>query len=101
MTFDWDEGNLSHIERHGVTAELVETTKEWAMLKPPYVRNGEVRAVAVGRTRHGRLLAMVITMRGDKVRVVTARYASEQERKWWHAENEKRQAGRGGDEGGS
>jgi YD repeat-containing protein len=93
VTFDWDEGNLSHIERHGVrAAEVEEALAGPVVWDQPYVRNGEERATAWGRTQAGRILAITITMRGAKLRVITAHTAKKRERKRY-AEHEKSQSG--------
>jgi uncharacterized protein len=92
VQFDWDEGNRSHIERHGVTtAEAEEALKGHLLYDPPYVRNDEVRANVRGRTWAGRVLAIVFTQRGAKLRVVTARDAKRKERKLY-AQYEKGQS---------
>jgi uncharacterized DUF497 family protein len=71
--FDWDPNNLRKIRAHGVRRE----DAEQALLNDPvpvYEQdvNGELRYVYYGETDAGKLLALVITERGEKVRVVTA-----------------------------
>jgi hypothetical protein len=71
--FEWDPNNLRKIRAHGIEREEV----EWALLHDPVpiyeqVVEGEFRFVYYGETRNGRLLAVVFTERGDKLRVVTA-----------------------------
>ncbi len=73
MVFDWDENNLEHIARHGVTAHEVEEL----MMNDPLdfgrvLRNGEDRTVQVGITDDGRFLTVITAERGYKIRVVTA-----------------------------
>ena len=92
MAFDWDEGNLRHIERHHVTAAEVEQAFQGLLQwDPPYVRNDEVRASVRGRTPGERVLEMVVTMRGTKLRIVTAHTAKKRERERY-AEYEKSQS---------
>jgi uncharacterized DUF497 family protein len=71
--FDWDEENLRHIARHGVTSDEAE---EVITNDPTFVEEqeaeGEQRFLHVGTTDALRCLAIVITWRGDLVRVVTA-----------------------------
>jgi uncharacterized DUF497 family protein len=82
VLFEWDEGNLGHIEQHGITAEEAEEVfRSRPMQTAPYERAGEVRAPVVGRTASGRVLTVAFTMRGAKVRVVTGWDASRKERK--------------------
>ena len=55
--FDWDDHNLRKIRAHRISREEVE---------------GEVRFVYYGESEVGRLLAMIVTERKGKIRVVTA-----------------------------
>lgn len=71
--FEWDESNLRKIRAHRIKAEEVER----ALLNGPipiYEQDvdGEVRYVYYGETDTGRLLAVVLVERGEKIRVVTA-----------------------------
>ena len=71
--FEWDRNNLSKIRAHGVKREDVQQ----ALANDPiriYEQDvgGEVRFVYYGETDEGRLLAVILTERGDKLRVVTA-----------------------------
>jgi len=80
--FDWDDGNLDHIARHQVSAEeaeeaLSDRRKVGVPVSEP---TGESRWGAIGSTEDGRILAVVFTKRGDKIRVVTARSANQAER---------------------
>lgn len=81
--FEWDDGNLDHIEIHGVTAEEAEE----AILDPrrrpasAYSTETEQRRALVGMTENGRILYVVYTMRSGRTRVVTARNATQAERR--------------------
>ncbi len=71
--FEWNDANLQHIAEHGVSAAEAEEV----ILNDPIdlgfeIRNGEERFSQAGATRSGRILVIVITWRGEKVRVVTA-----------------------------
>jgi hypothetical protein len=82
--FDWDEHNLDHIARHGVTpaeAEDVFFDPRRMLIRQGKLQAGEARFTLVGRTDAGRLLAVVFTRRGEDIRVITARDASERERR--------------------
>jgi len=77
MEFDWDAANLGHIARHGVTRDEAEQ----AIQNDPLdlgteVIKGERRDLSLGATKSGRVLQFVTTMRGERVRVVTAFPAS-------------------------
>jgi uncharacterized protein len=71
--FDWDEANVAHIAKHGVTLEEAE---EAIMIAPIDLESqyyeGEERFLLVGITSAARVLVVAITWRGDRVRVVTA-----------------------------
>lgn len=73
MLFDWDAANTEHIARHLITPEEVEQVLQNSPFDVDgYIRNGEARFEQVGETDAGRVLAVITTMRGGKVRVVTA-----------------------------
>jgi uncharacterized DUF497 family protein len=77
--FEWDEGNISHIERHEFTPEEVEEVfagdhKIW--------RTGQRRYIALGETLDGRLAFVVFKrLPGGFVRVITARNMEPRERR--------------------
>lgn len=73
MPFQWDRSNLRKIRAHRITREEAEQ----ALLNEPipvYEQDvqGEIRFVYYGETDAGRLLAVVVTERGEDLRVVTA-----------------------------
>jgi uncharacterized DUF497 family protein len=73
--FDWDRNNLGKIRAHRIKREETEQ----ALLNDPipiYEQDveGERRFVYYGETNAGRLLAVIVTERGESIRVVTAYY---------------------------
>lgn len=71
--FDWDEDNLKKIKAHRVTA----AEAEQALSREPILiyeqeQDGESRYVYYAETEGYRLLAIVLTERDDKIRVITA-----------------------------
>jgi hypothetical protein len=71
--FDWDSANINHIVEHDVSPEEAEE----AILNDPLdvgydVVNGEERWSYLGETNEGMILRVVITMRGSRIRVLTA-----------------------------
>lgn len=76
--FDWDASNIEHIARHGLQPADVERALagEPVTLSEGVTRAGEQRWVSIGRSAAGRLLAVVWTVRGTRVRIVTAYPAS-------------------------
>ena len=71
--FDWDRNNLGKIRAHRIKREETEEV----LLNDPipiYEQDveGELRFVYYGETNAGRLLAVIVTERGERIRVVTA-----------------------------
>ena len=71
--FDWGSSNIEHIAEHDVVLEEAEK----AILDEPLdvgfdVVNGEDRWSYLGETNEGRIPRFVITMRGERIRVLTA-----------------------------
>lgn len=77
--FDWDESNEEHV--------LDPAEVEEAVLDPDGIgadaRNvaGEERAALIGATESGRVLHVVYTIRGERVRPITARDADGTEKR--------------------
>ena len=71
--FDWDTNNLRKIRAHRIRAEEVEKALSNDPI-PIYEQDveREARYVYYGETDSGRLLAVVLVERGEKIRVVTA-----------------------------
>ncbi len=71
--FEWDPGNLSKIRTHRITRDEAEQVFFNDPI-PIYEQDveGEARFVYYGETDASRLLAVVVTERGDRLRVVTA-----------------------------
>jgi len=72
--FEWDRHNIGHIAEHSVSS----SEAEQVILNDPLEfefdaeSGGEDRWTYLGETDRGRLLMVVITMRGQKIRVVTS-----------------------------
>lgn len=77
MEFDWDEANVDHIARHGVTPAEVEQAfgNDPLVVLTVHERSGEERVLCAGLTDVGRPLQFVYTIRRGKIRVVTAHTA--------------------------
>lgn len=82
--FEWDKGNLSHILKHAVETRECE---EVFVNQPFFVREDwqhsviEDRFEIFGQTNTGRKLFIVFTVRGHKLRVISARDQSKKERR--------------------
>ncbi len=83
--FDWDEGNAGkNWRKHAVRfSECEELFLRAPIVAPDGARPARVkeRFTALGRTALGRLLSIVFTLRGDRIRVISARDMSPKERR--------------------
>ena len=82
MEFEWDPNKAaSNLHKHGVRfAEAVTVFEDDARLTMPDDEPDEERFVALGIGSRGRILVVVYTTRGDRVRIISARKATRQER---------------------
>ena len=73
LTFDWDDANIDHIGRHGITPSDIEEAFSSETTDLSYeVLDGEERWTSIGHTFQLRVLVVVWTMRGNSIRTVTA-----------------------------
>jgi hypothetical protein len=71
--FDWDQGNLRKIRAHRIKpAEVERALSRDPILIYEQAADDEARYVYYGETERNRLLAMVLTERDNKIRVITA-----------------------------
>jgi len=71
--FEWDRHNLKKIKAHGVDpAEVEQALSISPILIYEQDADGEARWVYYGETANLRLLAIVVTERRGKIRVITA-----------------------------
>jgi hypothetical protein len=82
--FDWDAGNIDKNElKHDVKwleCEQIFFNKPLLFFKDTVHSIAEERYYAYGKTDTGRLLTIVFTLRKNKIRVISAREMSENER---------------------
>ena len=87
--FDWDEGNVDKsFIKHGVKpsqSEEVFLDEFLLVLADTNHQQVEHRWMAIGSTFQGLLLFVVFTVRGQKVRVISARMANKKERVFYEA----------------
>ena len=87
--FDWDAGNKHKIQKHHVAVEDVESL----MQKEVFVFAGRImepahsewRGLILGADRSNRLLSLIFTRRGEKIRPISCRPMRKQEERIYHA----------------
>lgn len=83
--FDWDDGNEHKNAKHGVTREDVESIIDWQknlfmgrIIEP---KHSEWRGILLGITDKGRMLSLIFTRRGNKLRPISCRPMRSEERR--------------------
>src|SRR5215468_2633984 len=87
--FQWDQWNLGKNERkHGVTDRESEEIffNEPLVIARSAKGSPEIRYAALGKTYGSRLLVVVFTLRGNRIRVISARPMSRSERELYEKE---------------
>jgi len=83
--FDWDDGNAEKIwSRHRVSqaeGEQVFFNRPLVVGEDDLHSLAEIRHYALGRTDADRLLFLVYTLRGERLRIISARDMTRRERK--------------------
>ena len=84
MEYEWDPTKAAaNLRKHGVDfadAALV-IEDDLALTRRDLHSKGEERFVTLGHDPQGRLLIVVYTWRGDKIRLISARQATSKERR--------------------
>jgi len=81
--FEWDKGNLEYIKKHKVgykECEEVFLNKQLIILGDNKHSIYEERFKVFGRSSRGRHLALVVTIRENKIRIIMARDQNKKER---------------------
>jgi uncharacterized DUF497 family protein len=93
LGFEWDDGNLEHCRKHGLSRTEIEELFASPVVVLPDTGHSEVeiRHRAIGRTRHGRAVFVVFTIRergGQRyIRPIGARYMHKDEIESYEKEN--------------
>ena len=75
--FDWDVSNLRHLARHGIRrAEFEQAMRNDPLFVDFSDESGEERCYALGATDNVRVLFLVFTYKGERVRPITGWNAS-------------------------
>jgi uncharacterized protein len=87
MTFTWDpEKDAINRRKHGVgfreAASVLEDPLSTTYPDPAHSR-GELRYVTIGRSRFGKTVVVAHAERGDTIRIISARPATRQERRFY------------------
>ena len=83
MTYQWDENKAAtNLGKHGVDfADAVSVFSDDLAITTPDQRFDEERFITIGLDALGRVLVVVYTWRGQKIRLISARSATRQEQK--------------------
>lgn len=93
VQFDWDQGNISkNIAKHKIKneeAEEVFVNQPIVLVKDKKHSQKERRLMILGKTDKKRLLSVIFTQRGKKIRIVSARPISRKERRLYEQKTQK------------
>ncbi|MBW4418460.1 MAG: BrnT family toxin [Myxacorys californica WJT36-NPBG1] len=91
MKFEWNPDKaILNLEKHGVSFQEAATVFNNPLsvtFPDPDHSIGENRYVIIGISRFERLLIVAHTDRGEKVRIISARKATQQERRFYEEGN--------------
>lgn len=91
MEFEWDEKkSIENNLKHGVTFDEAKTVFKDAFsitILDPDHSDDETRYLDLGYSDQGRLLIVVYTQRGDHIRLISSRLATNVERKTYEQDN--------------
>lgn len=82
VEFEWDKGNKDKNKKHNVEdreSEEVFSDEGKKTFKDKVHSKNEERFRVVGRTKEGRILFVVFTKRGVKIRIISARDINKKE----------------------
>lgn len=89
--FDWDKGNIDKNKKHNVRDRECEESffdKNKVVLKDVlHTTDEEERYILLGKTRKGRFLYIVYTIRVTKIRIISARDINKKEVKLYEKTN--------------
>lgn len=93
IQFDWDRGNINkNIARHKIKneeAEEVFVNQPAVLLTDKKHSQTESRLMILGKTDKKRLLSIIFTQRGKRVRIISARPMSRKERRLYEQKTKK------------
>jgi uncharacterized protein len=87
LSFEWNPNKAEiNIERHGITFDEASTTFKAPLsitIDDPLHSIDEVRFTLIGTSHKNRILVVVHTERGDRIRLISARKATKRERRYY------------------
>ena len=88
--FEWDQEKArKNLQKHGVAFDVAQTIFDYPRLTKWDFRHEEDREVSVGMSGDGRILTVVYIAKDDKIRIISVRKATKQERKIYNAYHKK------------
>jgi hypothetical protein len=83
MAYQWDKDKAAtNLRKHGIDfADAVSVFSDDLAITTPDERFDEERFITIGLDALGRVLVVVYTWRGQKIRLISARPATRQERR--------------------
>lgn len=85
LSFDWDKGNLNkNVDKHNVTnqeAEELFSNEPFIVAEDKKHSQKEQRYLLWGKTVKERKLAIIFTIRNEKIRIISARDMNAKERR--------------------
>ena len=92
LLFEWDPGKArKNLTSHRVSFDEASTVFQDAMsltIPDPLHSKGEERFILLGHSNRHRLLVVVHTERGDRIRIISARAATKKERMRYEKEGQ-------------
>jgi len=90
LEFQWDSGNTDkNLVKHVVTNQEIEEVfldNDKVIYKDVFHSVKEDRFIVLGKTRHGRRIYIVFTVRDSLIRVISARDLNRKEYKYYEKE---------------
>ena len=92
LLFEWDEKKaVQNIKKHGISFEEAATVfgdPFSITIYDPLHSQNEDRFVILGMSNKNRLLVVIHTERGDRIRIISARKATKKERRQYKSDEE-------------
>ncbi|MEG3436934.1 BrnT family toxin [Pannus brasiliensis CCIBt3594] len=88
MVYQWNPDKaIANLRKHGIDfADAVSVFEDYLAITIPDNRFEEERFITIGIDAFGRVLVVVYTLRGDEIRLISARTATRKERKQYEEE---------------